>query len=389
MTLADDDDEKWTYRKHTRAKHDILKYYTDVWTKIVSNENYPLRLFDCFAGRGDYVNSNGAESIELDEIESEAQYPGSPQILLDQTTKHSHLFDKAECYLFEPEKENRKRLKNNLSDLTGVADNVNPHIVDGEFTERIVDVVQNSDGFRGFGFFFLDPFGLKPIPFSKVSQITRVPQFDCLITLMTSELIRWRDSDKHDETFEALYGASDWKKELQSFESEDLFTVEAEYYCKRLESSGTEHTLAYMTTKGDSRQLKYHLVCTTNSGRGLKAMRESMMRCGTDYTLAYAPEHPDFSPQEQTTLTGGGMRTERDKTKAHLLTIFAGKETTFSDLVTQCSIDRRYEPSLEKDYREYLIQMDNDGEVDIPERESDDSPLPEDYVIKFPNIEEE
>ena len=111
MTLADDDDKKWTYRKHTRAKHDVLKYYTSVWTSIVSNENHKLRLFDCFAGRGDYIKSEGAEPIVLDEIESDAEYPGSPQILLDQTTKHSHLFDEAECYLFEPREENRKHLR--------------------------------------------------------------------------------------------------------------------------------------------------------------------------------------------------------------------------------------------------------------------------------------
>ena len=67
MTLADDDDEKWIYRKHTRAKHDVLKYYVDVWTRIVSEEDRTLRLFDCFAGRGDYVRSVGAKPIGLDE----------------------------------------------------------------------------------------------------------------------------------------------------------------------------------------------------------------------------------------------------------------------------------------------------------------------------------
>ena len=389
MTLADDDDEKWIYRKHTRAKHDVLKYYVDVWTRIVSEEDRTLRLFDCFAGRGDYVRSAGAKPIGLDEVESDADYPGSPQILLDQATKHSHLFDRVECYLFEPKEVNSEHLRENLANLREVADNVAFHIIDGGFAEQIVDTLRNSGGYNGFGFFFLDPFGLKQIPFSEVSQITRVPQFDSLITLMTSELIRWQDSDKHDETFEALYGTSDWKRKLQSLEPEDLRTIEAEYYCKRLESNGTKHTLAYMTTKGNNRQLKYHLVCTTNSDRGLKAMRESMMRCGTDYELAYAPEHPDFSPQEQTTLTGGGMLTERDAVKARLLTMFAGQKVTFDDLVTQCSIDRRYDRSLEKDYRAYLIEMDNDGEVDVPERKSEDSPLSEGYVINFPKAEEE
>ncbi|RJT04375.1 three-Cys-motif partner protein TcmP [Halococcus sp. IIIV-5B] len=389
MTLSDDDDKKWTYHKHTRAKHDVLKYYSDVWTRIVSDDNRNLRLFDCFAGRGDYVRSDGVEPIDLDEIESAAEYPGSPQILLDQATKHSHLFNQLNCYFFEPKQVNREQLRDNIDDLTGVANNVSSHIVGDEFAEGISDVLRRSGGPNGFAFFFLDPFGLKQIPFNKVSEITSISQFDCLINLMTNELVRWQDSDKHNDTIESLYGTSVWRRELQSLTPKDLSTAEAEYYCNRLENHNTDYTLAYMTTEGDNSRLKYHLVFTTNSDKGLTAMRDSMMRCGTNYTLAYAPEDPDFTPQEQATLVGGNMLTEEDRVKSYLLTRFAGQEISFDELVTQCYIDRRYEDSLRQHYRQYLKEMDNGSVVNIPNREAENDPLPEDYLIQFPNVEEE
>lgn len=385
--LPDDDPEKWTYQGHTRAKHEALRYYLDVWTRIVSNENYPLRVYDCFAGRGDYFGSDGTSAIQLDSVDSQVDYPGSPQVMLDVLTKRSDLFDSADLYLLEPNDNNRAALKENLENTDIPADNVN-YAVSGKEFGNIFSVMPS---WQGFALFFMDPFGFSPLDYDIVSRITGTKRFDCIITLMTKELIRWQDSDKHNDAFETLYGTPDWKQELKYYNESQLETAEAEYYCSRLEQARTEYTLAYMTTRSDSIELMYDLILTTNDEKGLEVMKESMVRCGSDYALAYAPQRSDIGGGEQTTLTGGKMMTQADTAKSYLVTRFAGQELEFETLFQRVLQDpeRRYDNSLKKDYRQYLMDLHDQGEVLIPDREPGSDHLPDRYVIQFPEIEQD
>lgn len=208
---------------------------------------------------------------------------------------------------------------------------------------------------------------------------------------MTKELIRWQNSEGHEDTFETLYGTPDWKEELQSYDANHLETAEAEYYCSRLEEGGTEYTLAYMTTRGDSIELMYDLVFTTNDDKGLEAMKGSMTRCGSDYALAYAPQRMDIGGPEQTTLTSGQIMTEEKRAKAYLVSRFAGRVISFDEVIQMVFADpeRRYADSLRKDYRQYLKDLDREDAVEIPNRDSTGGPLPGDYVIHFPEMDED
>lgn len=380
--LPDDHEEKWTYKKHTRSKHDVLHYYLKVWTSIVSDSRYSLRVFDCFAGRGDYYDSDGASPKTLDNISTEAEYPGSPQIILDAVSEHGDKFKSAECYFMEPADENRRDLEQNLA-ATDYPSNVNPYIKNGRFPDNILDIVSDSGGRSGFALFFIDPFNIKFLDYDTIIDISSTDRFDCLITLMTGQLIRWQDSESHQQGYENLYGLSDWKERLETFEPEDISTREAEFYCKRLEENGPENTLAYMTTEGDSKRLKYHQVFTSNADEGLEAMKESMTRCGSDFTLAYAPKRAEISHSQQT-LTGGEYMTEEERAKSWILSRFASEQITFDDLVKKAIAERRYADSLRQHYRQYLIELHNEEEITILQRERGNSPLKENYLILFP-----
>jgi three-Cys-motif partner protein len=388
--LPDDHPEKWKYQEHTRAKHKVLHYYTDVWTRIVSNERYKVRLFDCFAGRGDYESSNEVEPISLQTISAEADFPGSPLIMVDAVSKHDDLFRGAECYFLEPDGANRSALRDMLDSVSDVPDNVQYHVSNKPFDEGgIIEVVSDCEAWGGFGFFFIDPFGLKDLDYETVRQITNTSQFDCIITLMTKELIRWGESEDHQETFETLYGTPKWKEELRNLEPKYLETAEAEYYCSRLEEGGVKYTLAYMTTRGNTRELMYDLVLTTNADKGLEAMKESVSRCGTDYALAYAPKRADVGGPEQATITSGEVMTEEKRAKSYLLSRFAGQKIKFGDLIQKVFADpeRLYATPVKKDYRQYLREMDNDGEINILERDGEGDPFADDCTINFPQLE--
>jgi len=387
--MADDpheDDEMWIYKKHTRAKHEVLQYYLDIWIKKVSNERRTLRVFDCFAGRGDYVDSKDADPIDLDTISTSADYPGSPLVILDKASEYSHLFDSVECYFFEPKSGNREDLKKNLEGTEGDASNVHTNVIPEKFEEGVIKTIRQNGGFSGFGFFFIDPFGIQSIPFSIISKITSTPKFDCIINLQTGHLVPWSGGEDYEKTNEIVYGTANARDEIESMEVDDPITAEAEYYCHRLEEAGTEYTIDYMLTEGTSRNLKYHHIFTSNSEHGFKHMRDAMMYCGTKYTLAYAPERPEFHGDRQATLAGGHMLTEAEKAKGYLLSKFAAKSLTFDELVKQCYIDRPRSKSLQKHYLKYLKQMHDEGKVQIPERDSDS--LRKTYTIYFPEEEQ-
>lgn len=383
--LPDDHVEKWTYKKHTKSKHDVLHYYLKVWTSIVSDERFSLRIFDCFAGRGDYYDSDGATPKSLDNISSEADYPGSPQIILDAVSEHNNKFKSAECYFLEPTEENRIDLEDNL-EATDHPSNVNPHIINGRFPDDILDVVSSSNARSGFALFFIDPFNIKFLDYDSIVDISSTNRFECLITLMTGQLIRWQDSSSHKKGYKNLYGLPNWKERLESYVPNDISTREAEFYCERLEEKGPNHTLAYMTTEGDSRRLKYHQVFTSNSDKGLEVMKESMTRCGSDFTLAYAPKRSEIS-HEQQTFTGGDYLTEEERAKSWILSRFADKILTFDEVVTKAIAERRYADSLRQHYRIYLKELDSENEIEIPDRGLGQSSLKEHYEIHFPESE--
>ena len=383
----DDHPDKWEYQQHTRAKHDVLHYYLKIWTSIVSNENYPLRIFDCFAGRGGYYEAEGVDPKKLDNISTDTKIPGSPQIIMNAVSEHSDKFESAECYFLEPNRNNRNDLETNL-EKTETPDNVNPYVKDAKFPDDIPSLIRRSGGKEGFAFFFIDPYNIKYLDYVTITDIASFSNwsggFECLITLMTGQLIRWQDSRAHQKGYENLFGTPNWQNELEKYQPEQLETREAEYYCQRLMESGPEYTLAYMTTEGESRKLKYHLVFTTNSEDGLEYMRESMYHQGTNYALAFAPHRAEASFKQTgiDQFTPSGKLSEKDLAKSHLLARFEGETMGFDEVVSGAIAERPYAESRRPDYRQYLKDLHAEGEVEIPQR--DDNALKEDWLIHFP-----
>lgn len=170
--LPDEDEGKWVYKKHTRASHEVLHYYLKVWTSIVSKRRHDLRIFDCFAGRGDYVDTDDAEPIDLENISSEASFPGSPVLMLNAVSEHADKFKSAECYLMEPVDDNRAVLQETLAQ-TSHPDNVKPEICDSRFPEDMHGLLKETGDRREFAFFFIDPFNIKHLDYTTITDIAR------------------------------------------------------------------------------------------------------------------------------------------------------------------------------------------------------------------------
>jgi len=364
MVLDDDADEKWRYREHTAAKHEVYRKYLTPWTNKLGKFN-KIRVVDCFAGRGSYVEAVDCSPLEMEFIDTPAEIPGSPQIILDRLTARSQQFEEAECFFIEDNDENFKCLKENIDNTTGVASNVNKKCVNGKFQNKVLDVVESTDGNDCPTLFFIDPFGFKALDYDVITEIGSTPQFEFLITFMARDINRFFEVEYHEEAIEGIFGNSAYEEEISEYNEENWEPL-VEYYTDRLEENGPKHTFEYLITEPDTRQTVYYLVFGSNHPNGLKTMREVMHYCGTG-DFGYAPMHVEHD-RNQTGLAQFGNT--RDSTKSFLLNNFSDFKIEFEKLVEECSEVRKY-GGVESDYRKAIQELEKEGKVEVTRIESE------------------
>lgn len=359
MVLDDDDDDKWVYREHTAAKHEVYRKYLTPWTYKLASFNNKLRVIDCFSGRGEYVDAEGCEGVQLDEIDTPTDLPGSPQIILDRLTAHSDKFFEAECIFIEDNDHNFDVLENTLDDTTGIASNVNYDCVNGKFQEEILDLVE-TDGSDCPTLLFIDPFGFKSLDYNVITEVGSTPQFEFLITFMHRDINRFLENEHHQDAIETVFDRSEVPQEVENY-SADNWEELVEFYTDCLEEEGPEHTFEYLITEPDTRRTVYYLVFGTNHPNGLKTMREVMHTCGTG-NFGYAPKKQEHT-RSQTSLAGFGGGSSLPK--EFLLDHFSEHRIEFRNLVEKCSEIRKYDQAVESDYRKAIQELEKEGKLEV------------------------
>jgi three-Cys-motif partner protein len=380
--LGDDDDDKWVYREHTAAKHEVYQKYLTPWTYKLSSRNPKIRVVDCFAGRGFYVDSDGCDPVELECIETPVDYPGSPQIILDRLTKHSDKFDEAEAVFIEKNDSNFDDLTNTLENTTGIADNIHQATISGKFQEKVLSAVNATDGSDCPTLFLIDPFGFKALDYDVITKIGSTPQFELLITFMNRDINRFFDTETHEDAISNMFKDDSYKTEVDNYSAENWVPL-VEYYTDQLEDEGPEYTFEYRITEPDTRQTVYYLVFGSNHPEGLKVMREVMKTCGTG-SFGYAPKDPKHDRQQ----TGFGHF--NNDTKQYLKNNFGEFRIEFNNLVQKCIEDRKYGDAGVSEYREAVKELEKLGELQVIRRKSKRSGVQKGDIIDFrdsPNLD--
>lgn len=371
MVLDDDDDEKWVYREHTAAKHEVYRKYLTPWTNKLTTYNEQagqfnkIRVVDCFAGRGDYIRTQDCDPPELHEIETPAERPGSPQIILDKLTQRSDQFQRAECIFIEHTDRNYEILKENLRGTAGVAENISIQCINGAFQNVVLDLV-DTDGSDYPTLFFIDPFGFKSLDYDVVTELGSTPQFEFLITFMSRDINRFLENEHHQDSLENVFGTSLFTDDVDEVDPDNWEPL-VEYYTERLEGNGPNATFEYLITEPDTRQTIYYLVFGTNHPNGLKTMREVMNTCGTG-NFGYAPKHVDHDRNQSGLGQFGALE---DGTEDFLLDSFSNHRIEFRRLVEECSGLRPYSDDMESDYRQAIKSLENQSKIEVIRRTSD------------------
>ncbi len=379
MPLPDDADDKWIYKPHTAAKHEVLQKYLHPWTNKLTSYNKSahqpnkVRVVDCFAGRGNYTKAEGTDPLNLEFVDSPTEYPGSPQLILDRLTDRSNQYDTAECVFIEANKNNYQTLDETIQQTTGYDSQISVDCKHGKFQNKVLNVVESTDGSDCPTFFFIDPFGFKSLDYDVITEIGSTPQFEFLITFMSRDMNRFLESEDHENALNGVFGHNHWRDEIETYDPTNWEPL-VEYYTEQLEENGPKETFEYKITEPETTQTVYYLVFGTNHPNGLKTMREVMSYCGTG-KFAYAPKQPEYD-REQARLFGGG-------TKDFLLDRFGEYIITFDKLVETCTEERRYADATESDYRDALRELEEEGKVDIQRITSENTGIQGSDLIDF------
>ncbi|WP_367175808.1 three-Cys-motif partner protein TcmP [Haloarcula rubripromontorii] len=386
MPLDDNDDRKWVYRSHTAAKHEVLRKYLKPWTNKLTTYNLKsgnqnkVRVVDCFAGRGSYVDTEDTDPVCLEYISTPAEIPGSPQLILDRLTERADQFHSAECTFIEADATNFDILEENIEQTSGYDQDISVNCEHGEFQNTVLDVIESTDGNDCPTFFFIDPFGFQSLDYDVVTELGSTPQFEFLITFMSRDMNRFLGSEDHQEALNTVFGKETWQSEIDSYDASNWVPL-VEYYTDRLEANGPSQTFEYMITEPETTQTVYYLVFGTNSSAGLQTMREVMSYCGTG-KFAYAPKKPEYN-RNQAQLPIGN-----NQTKEFLEDRFEEYIVTFSKLVEICSEERKYSDATVSDYREALHELEEEDEVDIQRITSEETGIQGSDLIDFHDSEE-
>ena len=182
------DEVIWELEPHTRAKHEILKYYLGAWFPILASVHSRVLYVDGFAGPGEYM---GGED-------------GSPVIALNVAKNHElqSRFKNELVFLFiEMDGRRADHLEKRINTMTlplNFKVSVERASFESSINSRLANITERGQKLAP-SFFFIDPFGPAGFPISLLKRISEQPRSEVLINFNYQSLNRWclQDESKY------------------------------------------------------------------------------------------------------------------------------------------------------------------------------------------------
>lgn len=247
-------------QSQSQEKLTILDMYLEKWAYILGysftslQRRTPLYYVDLFAGQGQYGNGQ----------------PGSPIIALNTLTRvQQNLMqdhDKNPNYnliAVEKDPNNFIQLNENIQKFKSkvIVKTLNLEAI--EALGVIENMVNNSPSL-----FFVDPFGVKDIPFSMIERISRIQRSDLIINFMYNFVQRFHNFEGVSDTLCELFGTDEFKHVTFDKERELIHL-----YRKQLQKIGY-FTLNYKIKMPGKDRTYFHLIYATKEPRAIIEMKK-------------------------------------------------------------------------------------------------------------------
>lgn len=256
----------WPINNRTRAKHHIIRNYLQAWLPIMTKWNKRIVYFDGFCGPGEYA---GGEK-------------GSPVIALETALNHSRPdVQRAEItWLFVDEDEKRiNHLKSIINDMD-IPDSYNIIYRTASFSETvegIINILEEQNKQLAPSLIFIDPFGFSGFTIEQISKLMENDKCEVIINFMYEHINRFLDHGELTDTYDSLFGTSEWRKIADI--KDPILRNESlqELYHKQLETvAKIKYVRSFELRRGN--RPSYYLFFGTNSITGLEKMKEAMWR---------------------------------------------------------------------------------------------------------------
>jgi len=267
---------------HTKAKHRILKQYLQAWFPILGTKNKRAVYIDGFCGPGRYENGD----------------LGSPIIALNAAINCPIEIRANLVFRFiDNDNEITTKLESELDKIRRPS-NFNVKVLCADFQEVIEKFLDHYEG-KGRKvpptFLFIDPFGIKGVPFSLVDRLLKLPKCEVLINFMVEALNRClsspdRNTIQHALDFLGIEDTSCIAVNSKSRKKDLRF-----FYGRRLRESA--EFVRHFEMKNIRHRTIYYLFFATNHRRGHLKMKEAMWKVdpGGDFVYSDATD-----PDQQT-----------------------------------------------------------------------------------------
>lgn len=257
----------WPLEPHTKAKHEILRYYLGAWFPIMATGHQRILYVDGFAGPGEYKDGED----------------GSPLIALKVARDHMLSRKLARpsldlVFVFIEQDEARyKNLKRKLTSLklpTNFRIECECGTFEKHFGEALAEIETQSKTLAP-SFVFIDPFGPTGFSMDLISRLSRQPRCEVLVNFNYQALNQWflYDKSKHG-LIDTLYGNDTWRAGLKISNprhKEQHFRL---LYQNALEGLGWRVRPFRMVNKHN--QTQYYLFFATSNALGMRAMKNAM-----------------------------------------------------------------------------------------------------------------
>ena len=260
---------------HTKAKHQLYRYYLDAWLPILIRGRMPrVRIVDGFAGPGRYnvTNREGSPQIAIRAILDNPQLApvldGSRRILLQ---------------FIEQRPDRARHLKRELATLP------TKPVFQFEVKQGAFEAVWSAemDSIRAARagleptLLFIDGFGYAGFPLQLLTRVRKYPSCEVLINFPWQSINQWAlsDSSKHG-ALNQLYGSDRWRSGIgiaDPWEREQSFLA---HYQQALADAGWRGTSFRMLNENN--QTSYHLVFGTTNPKGMEVFKRAAWRVAPD-----------------------------------------------------------------------------------------------------------
>lgn len=346
MVISDDHDEKWKYTEHTKVKHEIFSKYFKTWSNILG-KYHNLHVFDCFAGRGRYVEGNEGSPLKILKI-------------LVNLKKKQGKPENAYCHFIEKNDSNYENLCNEIKNFKNENKNLNwleIKTYKSEFSNEVDGIIREYNSNISPAFFFVDPFGFGGIPLRIIKKLLSFSKTEVFITFMTRDVNRFLESQHHQSSISELFGCDDIMEKIKHNLYSGLTREQTllKLYRNQLhDEAGIKYTFSFQVKADTNLQTVYYLIHCTNHPMGCELMKSIMYKSGTEGKFGY------FGPAE------GQLSLEYffgvNNLKKYLLKKYENKAILFNNMIYDNLMETPY---IRKHYREAVLLLEKEHKIII------------------------